>query len=345
MLGKYLKNHKKLHALVKVLRAEETNDLIERVLDEDIDRYNLTIRQLGKNNKDKIIYVIKRKDKNEGFFAMLRTTLYYLALADRFGFAPYIRWSEECAYYQSNGYEGRENPFEYYFKQPVGLTADSVYNSFNVIFSKEADTKILSEFPLILPYYHDEKFIELMAYIVKKYIFFQDTIEAKLKEDTIPLLGKEKILGIHYRGTDFKVNYDAHPRYILESDYYSIIDSAINNYGMTKIFVATDDKKALERFTAKYGNRIVYFKDVVRGDGNISVMHSQKSRKNNNFLKGYEVLRDMYMLSMVDGIISGISMVSIFSRIFKRNTNQTYEVDIYIDKGINHNHNKYITCK
>ena len=51
--------------------------------------------------------------------------------------------------------------------------------------------------------------------------------------------------------------------------------------------------------------------------GNETVMRSINKRANHHYKLGYEVLRDMYTLSECQGIVAGLSNLSIFFRICK----------------------------
>ena len=88
-------------------------------------------------------------------------------------------------------------------------------------------------------------------------------------------------MGVHIRGTDFRGCYNNHPIYVDAQDCFHVIDRLLDNKKYNKVFVATDDKRILTKFIAKYGNRMCYYKDVVRSDKNVSVAFRKEKRKNN----------------------------------------------------------------
>lgn len=343
-VGKIIKRSRKLYSLIKVLRLSKGAELIDVICGTE-GVYPIIVHDQGNYNPNRLIYYIARKDQNEGFFAMLRTTLYYLEFADRFHLSPYIKWSDECAYYQKQGYEGRKNPFEYYFKPCSDINEKEIENSKNVVYAKAEDVNVLKEFSLESPYYYSSGFISKMGALLKKYIFLQETIEDQLKYDLEGLFQKFKVLGVHYRGTDFKKNYDSHPVALTPEDYYESIETALKENNYDKIFIATDDRQALKEFQNRFGKKIIYYEDTLRAEGDVSVMYCNANRDNDNFLKGYEVLRDVYSMAHASGLISGVSMVSVFARIVKESTTQTFATDLFLDKGINCNSNKWVTMK
>lgn len=60
-------------------------------------------------------------------------------------------------------------------------------------------------------------------------------------------------------------------------------------------------------------------------------------RVEHKYLLGLEVVRDMYALSYCNGLIAGLSQVSICSRIVKKSRKEEYEYLKIIDHGLNNN--------
>jgi hypothetical protein len=117
-------------------------------------------------------------------------------------------------------------------------------------------------------------------------------------------------------------------------EYIHATEKAMNEEKFEKIFLATDDQEAIQKFTESFGNIVCYYTDVIRTDGDETVMKSNCGRENHHYKLGLEVIRDMYTLSACDGIIAGLSNVSIFARIVKLSTCKDYEYMNYMNKGI-----------
>ena len=305
------------------------------------DIYYLECEHFGDLNDDKVLYLIERDEEGAGFTSILRIIMYALVFAEKFNMTPVITISENCNYYQPEGYNGKFNPFEYYYVQPSGISKEEALNSDRVIRFKIHHLNILKEFSWEDLYLHSESFVCYFADLYKKYFILRDEIKNKIYNDFEKMGLDERTLGIHFRGGDFSRNYNRHPKMVIIEDYYDYIDTALEHADYNKIFVATDDNNALQCLLDVYGDKIIYYEDVLRTNNDKSVIFAETERNNNQFLLGYEVLRDMYTLSFCNGIISGISMVAVFARIIKKSLDKDYEYDQYIDLGLNENPKDY----
>lgn len=101
-----------------------------------------------------------------------------------------------------------------------------------------------------------------------------------------------------------------------------------------QVFVATDDVKCLKELKQKINIPLVYYKNTMRSCGKKSVAYERSERKNNNYLLGYEVLKDAYTLSACDGFIGCLSQVDIFVQIIKKSKGQEFVSLKIIDKGV-----------
>ncbi len=314
--------------------------LIKKDNKEKNDLLRVHIKHHGFLNKNKMIYYITEDNKNLGFFAMYRYWLEYLYFADICGYIPVINVGPEFAYGETEKIHGTNNPFEYYFIPPSSINVQDAKRSYNII---DADINHRQMVELIFTgkYCHykvTRRYMYEMGRIVKKYIHFNQNTEKYIVDGINSLdINKEKVLGIHIRGTDFRSNYDNHPIYISESEWFEKIDLLFRQNSYTKMFIATDDTRILKNFIDKYGNKICYYKDVQRSNKNQSVAFSTGTRKNHKYLLGLEVIRDMYTLSMCPGLIAGISQVAICAQINKLSRGEKYEDIKIINKGLNKN--------
>ena len=119
------------------------------------------------------------------------------------------------------------------------------------------------------------------------------------------------------------------------------IDHALKKYGFKKIYIATDDENILKGFLSRYSQEIViYDKDTARSNG-LKGVHTRTDivRPYHKYKLGIEVICDMCILAACGGLISGLSQVSLISRIYKKSKNEHFRYDKIIDKGI-HKHGK-----
>ena len=77
-----------------------------------------------------------------------------------------------------------------------------------------------------------------------------------------------------------------------------------------------------------------YVQTLLQDPTDETVMKSTSERENHHYKLGLEVLRDMYTLSCCNGIIAGLSNVSIFARIVKLSRGCDFEFMNYLNKGI-----------
>lgn len=301
------------------------------------DLFKQKARHLGTLNQGKIIYYIEEDNGDFGFFAMYRAWLEYLYFANVCGYIPVIRASENFLYKETKMINGTDNPFEYYFKQPSAISISNAQRSSKVVISNLMHRQMVE---LVLTgkysnYKWNNRYIREMARVVKKYIRFNQQTWEYISEGTQKIgFAANKILGVHVRGTDFRVRYDNHPIYLEEKDCFKVIDPMLEDGKYSKLFLATDDNRILKQFINRYGEKLCYYQDVERGSKNQSVAFSKKERKNHKYLLGLEVIRDMYSLSMCSGLVAGISQVVVCAQINKLARGEYYEDLSIIDKGL-----------
>ena len=296
----------------------------------------MRMKHMGNQYNGHVIYEIQEAGRGYGFFAEFKTLLENLIFAEKYGFIPCVRYGRNYAYYDE-AITDISNPFEYYF-EPIGGEIETE-KALNVLISKP---EYGQSFEFIDDenadgYHFSDNMTSRLAEMLGKYVRIKPDILNRFEQEFNDLIGSQKALGIHYRGTDFKVGYDHHPKQVeLQQTSYEV-DKAIKERGYTKIFLATDDETALEYFNAKYGDIISSCTDVKRSSGNKSVAFSESDRKAHKYKLGLEVLRDAYFLSKCDGVICGVSQVPFAARLFKQSRGEKYSYCNIIDNGINKN--------
>lgn len=305
------------------------------------------IVKYGAANKDKFVYYIEEECKDAGFFAMYRRWLEYLYFSDICGYTPVINAGSDFLYKEKKAINNLTNPFEYYFMQPMDIGVREAKHSHNVILSRNIDREMVE---LVLTgkrnhYKFNSRYLCMMAHIVRKYIKFNNNTWDYINEGMYRLdFTKERMLGIHIRGTDFRGMYNNHPVYITENECFAEVDKLLEKDLYSKIFIATDDSRILQNFIHKYGNKICFYNDVVRNNQDISVAFKHSTREWNKYLLGLEVIRDMYALSMCTGLVAGVSQVAICAQIHKLARKENYEDKIIINKGVYRNSKCFVVA-
>lgn len=334
----------KLHYLQRVWRYRNDTNFVEQVMNLNHDPDTFKVKCFGEKNPDKNIYFIFL-DRPMGLGGYLRCVFYGLIEAEIFGFIPVISFqSNKCPYSEASLVLGAKNPFEYYFERVSNLSVEEVYESKRVVLFSEGH-ELRGEHDLgninakiAGGYNFSEDYLRSLARLQKQYIRLnQSTSEAiEIGKKTLCSFdwNTKNILGVHIRGTDYALNWKNHPNMVSADDFITAIDNALQEYHFDYIFLATDDANRLKSLQERYGDKLLYYKDVHRGTGNISVAEEKNDRPLNRYLNGLEVVRDMYTLASCSGLVCGLSQVSFMARIIRLSQGSPYEFLKVLDNGI-----------
>lgn len=285
---------------------------------------------------EKILYHIYIPASYAGFFSNFNRVLAYLYFADQYHLTPVVEFSAENAYAEGHPVNGSSNPFEYYFRQPAEISLEEMKRRSVVLKSRRENSWLANELDEeAVNYMHSERFVCEMGRMIRTYIRLNPVIEGEMKETRQFLLKGKKTLGVHVRGTDFKWNYNGHPVCITTEEYLEKAKSLMQKNNYEQVFLATDDLDAVSKFSEAFGSRLVYYRDVTRSNGDITVMKSESDRENHHYLLGIEVLRDAMTLADCDGLLAGLSQVSYAVRFQKESYGKSFEDMVIINKGIN----------
>ncbi|WP_377519778.1 O-fucosyltransferase family protein [Priestia megaterium] len=314
----------------------------ERVLEIKTNPFQLHFENHGQLYDKKIIYRIVVGDETKGFCSAIRDTLYYLMYADALGILPYVEYTDNIPYYEEKKINGSNNPFEYYFLQPYGINLNEV-NSCRVCANAETVHMegVFNLYGLKQPetYYTNEpEYIKISAEMYRKYIKLNDKVQTEIDSDIQRLL-KNKTIGVHYRGTDFKVGYNGHPTVVRAENHIAEVNKLLKTGRYEYIFLATEDGDVIELFKDEFGDKLLMYTDVVRGTGNTNAYNMKVNRENHHYLLGYEVLRDVYTLAECDAFVSSNSGVGITSQIVRQSNGKNFDFCKVFEEGINQNNN------
>lgn len=331
---KMLKDFPWIYNMIRCYVNRKNKDFINAVLRIDKDPFLVTIKQNGNKSFGVILCEIHPTGKNDGFFASIRWTLDALYFANELGLVPVVTFTNESMYYDE-AYSKTLDPFEYYFNPVSRFTSNDIKEAKNVIVYSGNNRLFAESLNTCIGYDVSENYIQNMGFIMSKYLSLNENTANYLSDEIEMLNFDAHTLGVHIRGTDYKKKYKNHPSYVSPEMYYPYIDDAINNYGINSIFLATDDDEILQEFQNKYTDKVVYYKDVCRGNGTAGAHTTVNERKFHHYKLGLEVLRDMYTLAACEGLIAGISQVSLATRILKKSKNDSFRYLKIINNGIN----------
>ncbi|MFR6384529.1 MAG: hypothetical protein ACLUN4_02090 [Lachnospiraceae bacterium] len=128
----------------------------------------------GKSNSDKIIYIVKPdyQDGVEGLLSLIHKQVIYIDYAKKNGYIPFVDWKN----YKTQYYDGKNNVWNYFFKQPSDIKEEEVYSSKNVYLSgwtlKDVNPLGLFESEIFF-----NKNLEKMSYeLLNKNLYFSDEV-------------------------------------------------------------------------------------------------------------------------------------------------------------------------
>ncbi len=197
---------------------------------------------LGEKNPDKTILLIEFSGKNAGMGDIVISAQQYIRLAYQRGWYPVVNLIEENQYISHAG----DNMWDYYFKQPSGITVEEALNSKNVIRGSENHFGVL-------------------PWLANPLCNMNDALKEKIQLNTDTLVSFEadmpkefflskRILAVIARGTDLaKCTH-------LQIDIQRVINEVKETFvcGYDYIFLATEDEKYLRLFLDTFGDKLLF---------------------------------------------------------------------------------------
>lgn len=334
-----LKSSTRLHFLVKAAKHFGDRDYLEFFINRENLPLLLEFETRGEGCRGKCVYLIEENGKGLGYFAEFNTMLMELMYADCFHLQPYVNWGKGFLYYEEEIKDYR-NAFSYFFEPINGSFADEIESAELLTRAKPGQADWIQQkydkgYDLSIP------FIKVAAETYRRYIKLNAYTQEKIIAEMNALLHDKRTLAVHYRGTDFKMNYDKHPVCVELEEQIEVVKNALERHSFEQIFLATDDYAAITLYQETFGDTVVFYRDVKRSSDKVSVAFSESDRQYHHYFLAYEVLRDMLTMSVCDGLIAGVSQVSIATRIAKASRGEEYSYVKIIDKGKNNNYRRF----
>lgn len=301
----------------------------------------LELHHFGDEYKGCMIYAAMETGNGIGFFAELGMTLIKLYFADERGMVPYIHWGQNYVYYEPDGIHGEKNAFLHYFK-PASEVA-SINQAAYVVYQESWHCNQVKALYGAVSYDVSQDYIDAMARMLKKYIRYNDATKKYLEDEYEKLLGSNKTIAVHYRGTDFNKGYNNHPVPVQVEQEIQIVRELLNTKNYEQVFLATDENAIVEKFRQEFGDLVKVYEDTFRDDGSgESIAFSESKRENHHYKLGLEVLRDQYTLTHCEGIVCGYSNITFIARVMRRAWFDGDWEDYYlINNGLFHNKNSF----
>ena len=285
----------------------------------------------GRENPDKTFYIIRRRDLYCGLFSLFLTNLARIDEAVKKGYTPVIDMQNDFNIYLPGDKIGRENAWEYFFRQPAGYSLNDVVKSRNVIIGSGA-------VPPMFPYL-DVKFLrgetgelDYWRKLVKKYIILSDRAKEYIESEYQRLFDEhDKILGVKCRGTDYaKGKPRNHPIQPTPLQAVKKAEEIFKEKNCTKIFLATEDAEFYKIFTSYFGDKLITNKtDYAEYKGG-SAGREEYEQGNGGFRAGIEYLTTTYLLARCDCLCAGCVSATVGALLLT----EGYEYIYLFDLGI-----------
>lgn len=152
---------------------------------------------------------------------------------------------------------------------------------------------------------------------------FHDTVSLSEKSQDfirpwLEFLAEEgRVLAVHMRGSDMKIA-KSHWAPPTSFQIFQLVDEALERGNFDKIFVASEDQNSLNKIHARYGRRLLTT-DSFRTRTKKKLTRTASPVIQWQFVLGLQVIRDAWMLSRCEGLVSGHSNVSEHAQVLRAN--------------------------
>lgn len=316
---KFERKHKKLGYLAKYLYycVAKRNILQKRM-------------SFGQMNSDRVIYVIKPdyQDGVEGLLSLINKQILYMAYAKKKGYCPYIDWKN----YKTQYYDGKNNAWEYFFKQPSNLTENEVYKSKKVYLSGWSFKTVNPEGLFEADVFTDKRIREKSSEMLCEHIRFSDEVLSIVNKEATGLNISECI-GVYIRGTDY-VKLKPSGEYVQPSvDQMKCKIHEFENKYNAPIFLVTEDGDIFDNLKKEFGDiiRIVSFDTFIRNYEGKDVLSKSDVLEKDKKLRGQKYLAKMILLAKCKYFVGSMTQGSKFSYILN---NGNYSDEYIFDLGL-----------
>lgn len=284
----------------------------------------------GEKNKDKTIYIVKPdyQDSVEGLISLLYKQILYIDFAKKRGYIPFVDWKNHKTQY----YDGKNNAWNFFFKQPSKLTESEIYQSKNVYLSGWTFKTINPDNLFESNVFHSTALRNMSGKMFRENLEFSEDVLSIVDQEAKELQ-IEKCIGVYIRGTDY-VKLKLSGEYVQPSvDQMKRKIREFENKYDAPIFLVTEDGEIFDELKNEFGDliKIASFDTFIRNYEGKDVLSKSGVLEKNKKLRGQKYLVKMILLSKCRYLITSITQGSKFSYIL----NDGKYVDEYVfDLGL-----------
>lgn len=284
----------------------------------------------GDENKDKTIYIVKPdyQDGVEGLLSLLYKQILYIDFAKRKGYVPFVDWKN----YKTQYYDGENNAWEFFFKQPSEITEAEVYKSQKVYLSGWTFKTINPDNLFESNIFHSKAIRDLSGKMLRENLEFSEDV-LRLVDQEAESLQIEKCIGVYIRGTDY-VKLKPSGEYVQPSvDQMKCKIHEFENKYNAPIFLVTEDGDIFDNLKKEFGDiiRIVSFDTFIRNYEGKDVLSKSDVLEKDKKLRGQKYLAKMILLAKCKYFVGSMTQGSKFSYILN---NGNYSDEYVFDLGL-----------
>lgn len=284
-----------------------------------INRLRRKYRSINSESRDKeTFYIIKRNDPNVGIFSCILTFLSHLYYAKEKGYIPVIDMMNFDNEYLYEEEIGKKNAWEFFFKQPGGVSLDIAYSSRKV---KISNGHFKEKYMPSDNFLNSRNADDAMVWkdLWNKYIHYNDETLKYLDKHYNEICEQcegEKVLGVLCRGTDYFHYTKAQRGENIAQNLKLVIEKVRKTAEERQckwIFLATEDKDILEMFIKAFGKSLIFIEDD-RLSSSEEKLLGQAWKENNIDLKrkGLNYILNFYVLSHCQCFVGARTSASVF---------------------------------
>lgn len=280
-----------------------------------------------------------------GIFCNLLAFLRWVHFAERMGYTPVIDMQNVSNLYLEDELLGKENSYEYFYRQPAGMTVEEAYRAKTVYFVNRLDCpynftlkqkRVYKEVTAINDWIYGDnrkKYFALYKRLYDTYFVHSDEAQAFVDAQWSNLVAPgERVLGLLCRGSDYftKRPYKHQIQPTVEQIIQKV-DAFLDEHPVDKIFIATEDIDILHKLKERYGDMIVYIDcPRVTAIAGQSVAEGFREMGVNRKMNGLYYFASIACLAKCDHLIAGKTMATQFIRTIK---DSDFETEFYWNLG------------
>lgn len=285
----------------------------------------------GSRDGDKTFYVIRRRDLYCGLFSLFLTVLARIDEALKKGYIPVVDLQNDFNIYLDEDKIGKENAWEYFFKQPCGYGLNDIAHSRNVIIGSGAVPEMFPYLEVCFLTGQDGK-IGYWKELAKKYIKLSDqAVKCVEKEYYRLFCPEDKVLGILCRGTDYLAGRPkGHPIQPTPEEVLREARRIYSEQECTRIFLATEDENYYRILKENFGDDLITNRSKFLKYQGGSVGKEQYESGADARSSGMEYLITIMLLARCHCLCAGCASATVAAMLLTEGYEYTYLFDLGI---------------